>query len=237
MPRDLNTTSFALLALLAIRPWTTYELATQMDRSLRWFWPRAASVLYTEPKKLVRLGLATATREFTGRRPRTVYAITDTGRQALGRWLDQPGGGPILEFEALTQIAFADLGTRDQLLRTIGTVRADAVTRHDEALARIREYAETGGPFPERLPVIALVARLLLEYTELLARWRRGRTRRWRAGPAPPPPTGHASQTQCSSPAAGQLVGRRRRVAPVGVGAVLEPADCRPHRRYNARCS
>jgi PadR family transcriptional regulator, regulatory protein AphA len=171
VPRDLNTTSFALLALLAIRPWTTYELATQMDRSLRWFWPRAASVLYTEPKKLVRLGLATATREFTGRRPRTVYAITDTGRQALGRWLDQPGGGPILEFEALTQIAFADLGTRDQLLRTIGTVRADAVTRHDEALARIREYAETGGPFPERLPVIALVARLLLEYTELLTRW------------------------------------------------------------------
>jgi DNA-binding PadR family transcriptional regulator len=87
MPGDLNTTSYALLALLAIRPWTTYELATQMDRSLRWFWPRAASVLYTEPKKLVRLGLATASREFTGRRPRTVYAITDAGREELVSWV------------------------------------------------------------------------------------------------------------------------------------------------------
>jgi PadR family transcriptional regulator AphA len=171
MMRDLNTTSFALLALLAIRPWTTYELAIQMDRSLRWFWPRAASVLYAEPKKLVTLGLATATREFTGRRPRTVYAITEAGRQALVQWLDRPGAGPILEFEALTQIAFADLGTREQLLRTLRAVHADTAARRSAVLARIREYAETGGPFPERLPVIALVSRFFLEYTQLVARW------------------------------------------------------------------
>jgi DNA-binding PadR family transcriptional regulator len=145
MRPDLNTTSFALLALLALRPWTTYELATQMDRSLRWFWPRAASVLYTEPKKLVRLGLATATREFTGRRPRTVYAITEAGRQELAHWLDQPGAGPILEFEALAQVAFADLGTRDQLLRTVRAVRADSAARSDEALDRIRETLRRPG--------------------------------------------------------------------------------------------
>jgi DNA-binding PadR family transcriptional regulator len=126
---ELNTTSYALLALLAIRPWTTYELATQMERTLRWYWPRAVSVLYTEPKKLVALGLATATREFTGRRPRTVYAITEAGRGALQGWLDQPGAGPVLEFEALAQIAFADLGTRDQLLRIARAVRSDAEAR------------------------------------------------------------------------------------------------------------
>jgi PadR family transcriptional regulator, regulatory protein AphA len=169
--RELNTTSFALLALLAIRPWSTYELATQMDRSLRWYWPRAVSVLYTEPKKLVALGLARATREFTGRRPRTIYAITDAGRQALSAWMDRPGAGPVLEFEALAQIAFADLGTRDQLLRTLRSVRADAEARRDEALRRSEEYAETGGPFPERLPVIALVGTFFLEYTQMVARW------------------------------------------------------------------
>jgi DNA-binding PadR family transcriptional regulator len=168
---SLNTTSFAILALLAIRPWTTYELATQMDRSLRWFWPRATSVLYTEPKKLVEQGLATATREFTGRRPRTVYAITPAGRRMLRRWLDRPGAGPVLEFEALVQVAFADQGTREQLLRTLGSIKQQAEARRAEALTRAREYAENGGPFPERLPVIALTGKLLLEYVDLVARW------------------------------------------------------------------
>ncbi len=36
-----TTTSHALLGLLAVRDWTTYELAKQVKRSLSWFWPRA----------------------------------------------------------------------------------------------------------------------------------------------------------------------------------------------------
>ena len=31
--------SYAVLALLALQPWTTYQLATQMERSLGWIWP------------------------------------------------------------------------------------------------------------------------------------------------------------------------------------------------------
>ena len=40
---ELNTTSFAMLGMLAIRPWSTYELAKHVDRSLRPLWPRARS--------------------------------------------------------------------------------------------------------------------------------------------------------------------------------------------------
>jgi len=168
---DLNPTSFALLALLAVRSWTTYELARQVQRSLAWYWPRAASVLYTEPKKLVARGLATADRSFEGRRPRTVYTITQAGREALQAWLDTPGQGPSLEFEALVQVAFGDQGSREQLLRTLRVIHAGAEARRAEALERMREYTETGGPFPERQPVIALTGKLLLEQAELLARW------------------------------------------------------------------
>ena len=53
----LTTTSYAILGLLAIKPWSTYELAQQMDRSLGRIWPRAQSKLYEEPKKLVARGL------------------------------------------------------------------------------------------------------------------------------------------------------------------------------------
>ena len=53
-----STTSYALLGLLALREWTTYELAKQVQRSIGWFWPRAERKLYEEPKRLVeaRLG-------------------------------------------------------------------------------------------------------------------------------------------------------------------------------------
>ena len=79
----LTTTSYVILGHLALRDWSSYELAQQMKRSTRHFWPRAQSKIYEEPKKLAAHGLATATREFTGRRPRTVYAITPKGREAL----------------------------------------------------------------------------------------------------------------------------------------------------------
>ena len=68
---ELNTTSYAMLGMLAIRPWSTYELAKQIRRNLRFFWPRAESGLYDEPKNLVEHGLALSERSLVGRRPRT----------------------------------------------------------------------------------------------------------------------------------------------------------------------
>jgi DNA-binding PadR family transcriptional regulator len=98
---NLTTTSYAILGLLAIQPWSTYELAQQMERSLGRVWPRAQSKLYEEPKKLVAHGLAKASVEQVGQRPRTRYAITPKGRRALATWLREPGAGPVLEFEQL----------------------------------------------------------------------------------------------------------------------------------------
>ena len=40
-----TTTSYAVLALLAVQPMTTYELAKNMERSLRDVWPRLTGLL------------------------------------------------------------------------------------------------------------------------------------------------------------------------------------------------
>ena len=56
----MSTTTYAVLGLLCIRPWSAYELTQQMSRSLRFIWPRAESGIYREPQKLVRLGYATS---------------------------------------------------------------------------------------------------------------------------------------------------------------------------------
>jgi DNA-binding PadR family transcriptional regulator len=168
---DLTTTSFAILSLLAVRAWTTYELAQQMDRSVGGMWPRAQSVVYDEPKRLVRLGLARAKKEYTGKRASTVYSITPKGRRALAAWLETPGGKPSFEYEALLKLAFADHGSLDALRTNLAAVRDHARDEAADCAARGREYEETGGPYPERLPVISLAYRYFYEQAQALLRW------------------------------------------------------------------
>ncbi|MFS0702960.1 PadR family transcriptional regulator [Cellulomonas sp. 179-A 9B4 NHS] len=167
----LSTTSYAVLSLLALRPWSTYELTRQMDRSVGRMWPRAQSKLYEEPKKLVAHGLAEATAESTGRRARTVYAITDAGREALARWHREPGAGPVLEFEQLLKITFAEHGTTDDALATLTAARAWARAQNEENLAAARAYEADAGPFPERAAQTMLVGRFLTDYYRLVAEW------------------------------------------------------------------
>jgi DNA-binding PadR family transcriptional regulator len=166
-----TTTSYAILCLLAVRDWTAYELAQQMERSVGSMWPRAASVVYEEPKRLVALGFATAKATSTGRRPSTTYGITAKGRRTLRRWLDQPGGGPVSEFEGLLKVAFADHGSLEGLRANLRSIRELAEAEVADTERRLREYAETGGPFPDRLPVIALAAEFFRLQSDALLHW------------------------------------------------------------------
>jgi PadR family transcriptional regulator AphA len=168
---ELNTTSFAMLGMLAIRPWSTYELAKHVDRSLGALWPRARSHLFNEPKKLAVHGLATASEEMAGRRPRTVYTITPAGRRALRRWLGTPGEGPVLEFEQLLKVFFADHGTKADALQAVDNIRAWAQHRTEENIAVARSYLAGTGPFPERAAVLSVVGRFLTEFADMAATW------------------------------------------------------------------
>ena len=125
-PSGLTTTSYAVLAQLAVRPWSTYELAQQRVRYFRYVWPRAESAIYREVKRLGAMELVAAKREYVGKRPRTVYSITETGRQALRGWLGTPVSPFAMDFEAMIRLFIAPLGTKEQLVATLEQVRGDA---------------------------------------------------------------------------------------------------------------
>ena len=168
---ELTPTSYALLGLLAVKPWTTYELAQQMDRTMSRFWPRARSKLYEEPKKLVARGLARATDDAVGKRSRTIYTITPKGRRALSQWVAEPGEGPVLEFEQLMQVFFGDAGTTEDLRRNLAAARAWA---HERTLVNIdvgRSYLADDAPFPERAALNMVVGRFLDDFLETIDRW------------------------------------------------------------------
>jgi PadR family transcriptional regulator, regulatory protein AphA len=167
----LSTTSYAILGLLAVKPWTTHELVQQVDRSLRRIWPRAQSKLYEEPKKLVAHGLARATDDSVGRRRRTRYTITPKGRRALARWLREPGEGPVLEFEQLLKITFADSGSKADIVANLDAARRWVRDQNEENLATGRAYLEGRGLFPERAAINQLGGRFLTDFYVTVARW------------------------------------------------------------------
>jgi DNA-binding PadR family transcriptional regulator len=188
----MTSTSYAVLGLLCVKPWTAYELAQQVERGWRFTWPRARSGIYEEPKRLVEHGYATARAHPRGERGRkTFYTVTREGRRAFRDWLKQPSAEPRFESEAVLRALFANEGTKDDLLTTIDALREQIATARSQLALQAADYLETGGPFPERLHVNALVGRLINGYTALIeewATWARAEVETWpdtKTGPSP----------------------------------------------------
>jgi PadR family transcriptional regulator, regulatory protein AphA len=92
MPR-LSHTSYLVLGLVAgLGAATPYELKQMVNASLGYFWTFPHSQLYSEPDRLVELGLLDVDQEDEGRR-RKQYSITEAGRTALKAWLHDPEAG------------------------------------------------------------------------------------------------------------------------------------------------
>lgn len=70
-------------------PSTSYELKRAVENSVGYFWPFPHAQLYSEPKRLVELGLLDVHTEEEGRRRQT-YTTTDAGGAALRAWLAEP---------------------------------------------------------------------------------------------------------------------------------------------------
>jgi PadR family transcriptional regulator, regulatory protein AphA len=172
MAKRTATTGNALLGLLALRPsWAIYELTQQLRRNMRWFWPRVESRIYDEAKNLVRQGLATAETRNLGGRRRTVYAITDRGREQLRTWLSTPPNETALESEPLLRVMLMDLGPPDAALQAIDEVEATARTMLEIARTVGREYLDGTAPFQDQVPSRAIVFDFLTSHALMLDGW------------------------------------------------------------------
>jgi PadR family transcriptional regulator AphA len=171
MASSPTATSFAVLGLLGLQPWTAYDLVAQTRRSLHFFWPRSEAHLYAELKRLVERGHAHAEVVEGRRRQATRYTITPQGRAALEEWLATEPAPPTIEIEALLRVLFADHGSLQDLRAAL---RATARQTSDLRIGMLvlgEEALSTGGPFPERLHLVERVGALYGEFLLLLQRW------------------------------------------------------------------
>jgi PadR family transcriptional regulator AphA len=171
VPSQPTATSFALLGLLGVQPWTAYELVAQVKRSLRYFWPRSEAHLYAELKRLVERGHARAEVVEGLRRQRTRYTITSTGRDALEDWLGTEPAPPTLEIEGLLRVLLADQGTAKDLRTAIEATARQAQELRAGGAMLLEELLDAGGPFPQRLHLTERVISLYGEFVLLLVRW------------------------------------------------------------------
>lgn len=167
----ISATSAALLGQLAWREQTPYELTREMKRNMRYFWPRAASHVYREVKRLTAAGWATAELGSTGQRPRTVYRITPEGRRALADWLAGPSGGTVLEHEPLLRVFLASSGNRTNLLAALERARADAERMLAIGRPLAGEYLAAIHPFQDQVHIRALTFDYLYNWARFTASW------------------------------------------------------------------
>jgi DNA-binding PadR family transcriptional regulator len=173
--KKLGTTAYAVLGLLALRDWTTYELAQQMDRGIGRMWAASPSTVYEDPKHLVAHGFARVQEEKVGLRPRSRYSITPAGRRALAAWLAEAPAPPMLQFEGLLKVLFADQGNAgtnvailDQVEKWANGARIASRERADAYLAG--DYI-AGLDLDDRALIVAQTLGFLNDFYDLVERW------------------------------------------------------------------
>jgi PadR family transcriptional regulator AphA len=162
----LTTTEAALLGLLRTRPMSGYDLRKDVERSVGYFWAPAKTQIYATLPKLVAAGYATEERILQDARPdKSVYAITEAGRDALREWVEEApleaGQGRNL---ILMKLYFGEGADQEALLRQLQERRADAERLLGE-LEELEEAGAGGSAFQ------ALTRRWGFIYAEALVRW------------------------------------------------------------------
>ena len=172
MAAKLTPTSYALLGLLRLQPWSAYQLTTYMQSTaLNVIWPRANAGIYNEPKKLVAHGLATARMEPNAGRRRTIYEITGKGHQALSEWLSRPSGEWSFASEAALHVFFADAAGIDEMQASLRTLIERVRARYEVDQPMIARWLGEGPRFPERLHITAMMADLIGSLTAAVDDW------------------------------------------------------------------
>ncbi|MDG5482695.1 PadR family transcriptional regulator [Mycolicibacterium gadium] len=133
---NLAATSFALLGMLSYEhELSGYDIRKWIDWSMRFYYGSPAySQIYTELKKLEKLGLVTSRSDDTGARNRRLYKITEAGLEELKRWANEtPVDPPNLKHGPLLRVTFGHLTTPERLKEVLQEHVAYADEMHRSA--------------------------------------------------------------------------------------------------------
>ena len=136
----------------------------QRGRILAW---AGESQYYVEPKRLAKLGYLDARREPGKTRERTVYSLTDKGREALREWAETPARVTPVKSDALLRMLIADIVGEGPTRASISALREDIA----DLEARLDASEESADALPHRRKYLLLVIEFLRGLLALHLDW------------------------------------------------------------------
>jgi PadR family transcriptional regulator, regulatory protein AphA len=164
---ELSATGCVILGMLRRGPRSGYEIKQAVDNSTRFFWAASYGQIYPELRKLAKAGLVEGESQPTGGRRRTVYRLTDAGREELRGWLNRPPARLELRDEGLLKLFFAAAADPGKAIEIIEAKRRLV----EEKLAALREIEPYAAAAAESDPFPYLVLRYGLESSEWVIEW------------------------------------------------------------------
>ena len=116
--------SYVILAAIGEHGASTPELVEMLSRG-RMYWTSSPSQIYAEPKRLLALGWISSEKRPGKTRSRTIYRLTDAGREAVREWLRAPVGFPRLQHEAAVRLFAGDMIEDEEILASLDALRAE----------------------------------------------------------------------------------------------------------------
>jgi len=162
---SLTPFSYVILVLVGEGGAGPHDLVRMMRQGAWAFWTSSQSQYYAEPKRLEGLGLLSASRAPGRTHDRTVYRLTEAGREALAAWLGTPAAFPRVQNEAAVRLLGAEFADPATLLEGLRGLREEIAAGH-AWLDRSQER-EPGLPHREAaLGINRRLARRILEAQE-----------------------------------------------------------------------
>jgi DNA-binding PadR family transcriptional regulator len=161
---ELSLFSYEILGLvgrLGAGPHDLLRMAKQ-GRMLAW---AGESQYYVEPKRLAKLGYLDARKEPGKTRQRTVYTLTDKGRQALADYARTPVTVTPFKSEPLLRLLICDLVGEDVTRQSLVTLRDDIT----ELRRRLDDFERRAADLPHRQRPLLLVVDFLRNLLDLHA--------------------------------------------------------------------
>jgi PadR family transcriptional regulator AphA len=134
-----------ILGLLNYGPTGGYDTLKSFKGSLGNFWTAQPSQLYRELEKLAAAGLIRdAGKLQRGHLIKTVYEITESGRQELARWLaERPGElSGVLKNAFLIKLFFQAVLGKEALREMLEVTKAHSQAKAEELRSTVRETAQ-----------------------------------------------------------------------------------------------
>lgn len=134
---------YAILAALINRPCSGYDLVKRFNKSVEGFWSASHQQIYKALAQLEADGYLSSEKiEQVNRPNKKLYAVTDSGRSHLHKWVGESGSIAPIKSDLLVKLSAGHIASIETLLPVVQTYYEQHKQRLKSYQAIAKQYAQ-----------------------------------------------------------------------------------------------